>query len=177
MIEIIKNYLPDTTFEDMVSRIDQFPWVVAKKMNDASNAENQFAFIQDYCSKVYSETFMKDFATSFTKIAISPYLKKHNYKQVKIIRSRTNMYIKTVNYQDECGYHKDCLEPNIKTLLIYLEDSDGCTQFKDNGQKIISERNKAIIFPANSEHQTISQTNVLFRHNININFLIPEDST
>tara|TARA_B100000579_G_scaffold395036_1_gene372794 strand:- start:191 stop:718 length:528 start_codon:yes stop_codon:yes gene_type:complete len=175
MIEIIRDYLPEELFKKIMLSIDQLPWTIARKMNENSNSDNQFAFIQDYTSKLYTETYMKVVGEEFTKLVMNPYIKKHNLKKIKVLRCRTNMYIKTVNYQDECGYHQDQLNPNIKTLLIYMEDSDGCTQFKDTGQKIISERNKAIIFPASDFHQTISQTNTLYRHNININFFIPED--
>ena len=70
------------------------------------------------------------------------------------------------------GYHEDMDDENIFTLLLYLEDSNGGTQFKDNGRKIKSKRNRAIIFPARVEHQTVMQTNTLFRMNININFAV-----
>jgi len=177
MIETIRDYLPEDLFKRIMLSIDNLPWQIARKMNPKSNSDNQFAFIQDYTSKLFKQTYMKAAGEEITQLLMNPYLKKHNLKMIRVLRSRTNMYIRTVNYQDECGYHQDQVNPNMKTLLIYMEDSDGCTQFKDTGQKIISERNKAIIFPASHFHQTVSQTNTLYRHNININFLIPEDST
>ena len=177
MIETIRDYLPEDIFKKIMLSIDNFPWTIARKMNTNSNSDNQFAFIQDYTSKLFKKTYMKAAGEEFIQLLMTPYIKKHNLKKIAVSRCRTNMYIRTINYQDECGYHQDKVNPNMKTLLIYMEDSDGCTQFKDTGQKIISERNKAIIFPASDFHQTVSQTNTLYRHNININFFIAEDST
>ena len=170
MIEIIQNYLPEATFNDITSRLDDLPWLISRKMNINSSSENHFAFIQDYSHHIFQKSHLKGFADSFNKVVMAPYAKKHNLKNLKIYRSRTNMYIKTTDNSQECGYHQDQTIPNVKTLLLYLEDSDGFTQFKTTGEKISSERNKAIIFNSNIEHQTVSQTNTLFRHNININF-------
>jgi hypothetical protein len=56
-----------------------------------------------------------------------------------------------------------------KTLLYYIEDSNGYTEFND-GQKVESKRNRAVIFDAHLIHQTVTQTDKLFRTNININY-------
>ena len=70
------------------------------------------------------------------------------------------------------GYHRDIEDSEeVMTLLLYLEDSDGGTQFKETGEKVLSKRNRAVVFPAHLEHQTVSATNVLFRSNVNINFI------
>ena len=69
------------------------------------------------------------------------------------------------------GYHVDTPhDEGLLSLLLYLEDSDGGTQFKDNGRIIRSKQNRAIVFPAYQLHQTVMQTNTLYRTNININF-------
>ena len=51
-----------------------------------------------------------------------------------------------------------------------MEDSNGATEFKRTGERVVSERNKAMIFPSNEWHQTVSQTNDLYRMNVNMNF-------
>ena len=95
---------------------------------------------------------------------------------LKVWRSRTNIFIKTKTFPFSLfdrgmGYHRDVEDsPHMHTLLLYLEDSDGGTQFKDNGRIIRSKRNRAVIFPAHKMHQTIMQTNSLYRTNVNINF-------
>ncbi|KZR67734.1 hypothetical protein [Prochlorococcus sp. MIT 1303] len=171
-IETIHNYLADDILEGIVRRMDKLPWQIGRTMNPNSTSENHFAFIQDYSHKIFKETYLKDFPAKFNRALMTPYVKKHNCKSISVIRSRINMYIRTVGREDMCGYHQDYPNPGIKTLLLYLEDSDGCTEFKVSGDRIVSERNKAIIFDSNIEHQTISQTNTLFRHNVNVNFMI-----
>ena len=84
-----------------------------------------------------------------------------------------NMFLKTVDYQNELGYHIDLdgsYNSDFITMLIYLEDSNGYTQFKDTKEKIESKRNRALIFNSSIEHQTITQTDIPIRRNININF-------
>ena len=68
------------------------------------------------------------------------------------------------------------------SLLLYLEDSNGKTDFKNvqifDGIKIKavdSFANRALIFPSTCEHQTLTQTDVTFRTNINMNFKFDND--
>ena len=55
------------------------------------------------------------------------------------------MFIRTSDDPVEMGYHEDWTaedNPGIYSLLLYNEDSDGATQFKD-GEKILSKRNRS----------------------------------
>ena len=64
------------------------------------------------------------------------------------------MFIRTSDYPVEMGYHWTVEDnPGIYSLLLYNEDSDGATQFKD-GEKILSKRNSAILFDGMKTHQT-----------------------
>tara|TARA_Y100001960_G_scaffold293561_1_gene336662 strand:+ start:177 stop:764 length:588 start_codon:yes stop_codon:yes gene_type:complete len=167
-IEIIQNYLPENEFSVLYDMTTRLPWVLSKQMNPNASKEHHFAFIQDYSTEHFRNSF-KGLERSVFNTAIAPYCKKHQIG-AKLHRVRTNLYIKTLEYQDGCGMHEDSNIAECFTLLLYMEDSDGATEFKKTGKRVISERNKAIIFPANEFHQTISQTNVLFRMNLNINF-------
>ncbi len=170
MIEVIKNYLTEEIFSKLTNTVYSLPWILHKRMNVNSLEEHHFAFIQDYNTDEIKNNF-KGIETSLALTLLDPYLRK-NQISARIIRSRTNLYIRTINYQDGCGYHTDIdSDLDCLTLLLYLEDSNGATEFRDTGERIISERNKAIIFPCNLEHQTISQTDTLFRTNVNINFV------
>jgi hypothetical protein len=169
MIDIIHNYFIDAIFSEVIKVIESNNWRHAKKMSPNQKNENQFAFIQDYMKDKD-----QDFINKFGQIILSPYLNLKKIKSVNIQRIRTNLYIKTLSYNLEGGFHIDRFVTNERdfTLLIYLEDSNGATEFKYQNKKIISEKNKAIIFPTSLEHQTIFQTDKLFRYNINVNFRI-----
>ena len=167
-IEIIQNYLPENEFMALYDATTRLPWFLSKQMNPNATKEQHFAFIQDYSTEHFRNSF-NGLERSVFNTAIAPYCKKHQIG-AKLHRLRTNLYIKTLEYQDGCGMHEDSNLAGCYTLLLYMEDSDGATEFKKTGERVISERNKAIIFPANELHQTISQTNVLFRMNLNINF-------
>ena len=167
MIDIIHNYFTSETFSEVIKIIESKNWMMYKKMNPKAENEHQFQFIQDYTNDKD-----KDFTAKFSKLILSPYAKLKKINSLDILRVRTNLYIKTLPYSHEGGFHVDRTVTNEKdfTLLIYLEDSNGATEFKYQGKKIISEKNKAIIFPTSLEHQTIFQTDKLFRYNINVNF-------
>ena len=169
MIEIIKNYLAEETFNQVYNNVQSLPWAFKRKMNENSTNENQFQFLQDYSEAYYDNRA----ADSFARVILSPYLNSFSQeKSVEVIRVRTNLFIRTSSNKYGGGFHTDLSSAtnNHFTLLLYLEDSNGATEFKKSGRKVISERNKAVIFPCSLEHQTLSQTDVLFRFNININF-------
>ena len=68
------------------------------------------------------------------------------------------------------GYHQDIDDSkDYKTLLLYFETNNGYTEF-ETGEKIPSVENSALIFDANKMHQTVTQTDMMFRRNININY-------
>tara|TARA_B100000787_G_scaffold168599_1_gene157669 strand:- start:791 stop:1300 length:510 start_codon:yes stop_codon:yes gene_type:complete len=169
MIDVIDNYFTNETFSQVIKIIESNSWRHIKKMNPNAENDHQFHFLQEYI-----EDKDPDFLKKFCNLILSPYLKLKKIKSVAVRRIRTNLFIKTLPYNHEGGFHVDYLVTDEKdfTLLIYLEDSNGATEFKHQGKKIISKKNKAIIFPTNLEHQTIFQTDKLFRYNINVNFKI-----
>tara|TARA_R100000008_G_scaffold9746_1_gene4914 strand:+ start:588 stop:908 length:321 start_codon:yes stop_codon:yes gene_type:complete len=103
---------------------------------------------------------------------MGPYMRAKKGRIV-LLRARTNLYIKTKLFPTGMGVHKDIPDGGplkFFTLILYMEDSNGKTHFKDSGRKVISKRNRAVIFSSHLDHQTIPHTNILFRYHININF-------
>ena len=83
---------------------------------------------------------------------------------------RVNLFINTDNKNEGKGFHQDIInDDEMKTLLFYLEDSNGYTEFKD-GKIVESKKNRAVVFNSSVLHQTVMQTDTIFRRNININF-------
>ena len=60
---------------------------------------------------------------------------------------------------------------NVTTAIFYLNTNNGSTEFK-NGDIIDSVRNRIIMFPANTSHRAIGQTDVLERIVLNFNFIL-----
>ena len=166
MIKIVDNFLDEfnlNNIKDIISR-DDYDWCLWEKANSNSK-NNQFQFAHVY---VNENKIIKVMDDNIINVIMQTYSNTVN-KQFKVCRARVNLFLKTETNVG-FGYHKDIEDSNdFLTLLLYLEDSNGCTEFK-NGQKIQSKENRAIIFPAHVEHQTVSHTDIQFRKNININF-------
>ena len=89
--------------------------------------------------------------------------------------ARVNLFIKTSNENVPMGFHTDVLDSvsdahKFKTILLYLEDSNGYTEF-EKYENVMSKRNRACIFSALENHQTVSQSDIYFRTNVNVTFM------
>ena len=163
MIKIIDDYLPEKDFRRIIDTIEarnDFDWYLAPQANEWSTDPRAFQFMHN---QVYNSTLQYTSAKSFIQTILKPLKQK-----VKVHRCKTNLYIK----QEEpikLGFHTDYDVDTIKTLLLYLQDSNGYTEF-DNGHKVESKKNRAAIFSSNLKHQTVTQTDTMFRTNVNLNF-------
>ena len=165
--KVFDNYLEEDVFQKVESYIKNITdWEVLYFANRASHNEEQFQFLHTLIEK-NDIRYPKE--TPIIKSLLKPLF--HRGADVNVIRARVNMFIRTSSSPLEMGLHEDWDSPGPYSLLLYNEDSDGATQFK-NGEKILSKRNRAILFDATIPHQTIRQTTCLFRYNININFSI-----
>jgi hypothetical protein len=168
MYEIIDNYLKKEDFIKIQKWVlhRNFLWHFVDKPNETSTNEKQFQFGRVF---VEYDGVIVDDAVEYLKIILEPYCKNKNIK-VGINRAKINMYINVDNISRGLGIHQDIAdEKNYKTLLFYLDTNNGCTKF-ESGETIETVENRALIFDAHLYHQTVTQTDSLFRRNININF-------
>ena len=168
MYEIIDNYLKEDDFNKIEKWIlhRDFMWHFVDKPNRTSTNETQFQFGRVFIE--YGDTIVHD-AVGNLKNIMKPYCKSKKVK-VGINRAKVNMYINVNNKHEGLGLHQDIEdEKDYKTLLFYLDTNDGYTEF-ENGEKVNTVKNRALIFDAHLYHQTVTQTDSLFRRNININF-------
>lgn len=163
MIKIFDNYLPENKFKEVYNLVhnNNFNWVFTKNVNDNCK-ENDFQFLHkfvEFGNELYEN------ALFVPREIMRPY-----NKQIGITRAKANLFTKINENHNELGYHKDIEDQDgFYTLILYLEDSNGYTEFEDKSM-VLSKRNRALIFDANVNHQTVTQTDTLFRTNININF-------
>lgn len=168
-MEIIDSYLEESEFENIYQRVHDHCWILVKALNKNAKSEEDFQLIHYYvndCNATYEN------AGEIPSRVMTPYAHSNNISKILFVRARSNLFVRTSSVAREMGYHRDIEDSEeVMTLLLYLEDSDGGTQFKETGEKVLSKRNRAVVFPAHVEHQTVSATNVLFRSNVNINFI------
>jgi len=170
-LKIVDNFLEENNFRELEEFIHGANpcWNFSPKLNPDSTDENAFQFFHWWMKG--GDLSYKG-AEYYPKIILNQYLKNEKSKKVRLMHARANFFIRSSNKQLGLGYHKDIYDTEYcTTLLLYLQDSDGCTQFKETKEKVISKRNRALIFPSHLEHQTVSHTNTLFRTNINLNFV------
>lgn len=158
-------------FENILKTIntsESFPWFAYEKANHNSKfGDYHFMHHLIFEGKIMSNH-------KFIIDEISKNIARYYRKNILVVRARINLFTLQGN-QNGLGFHKDIEDSNgFKTLILYLENSNGMTEFK-NGKKIKSVKNRALVFDSHLEHQTIMQTDVTFRKNININFKVENE--
>jgi hypothetical protein len=178
MFKIIDNFLDDDKFNQIshLVKSSDFHWNLTSILNKNSNDgdwQGVYKIIEE--GRVVTSTY------KFMVDDLVKSLQKIYRKSVSVSRFRVNLFGK---YQESrgLGYHKDVLDGDYLSLLLYLENSNGKTEFKNvqmfNGMKmktVDSFANRALIFPSHCEHQTLTQTDVTFRTNINMNFVFDDN--
>ena len=90
-------------------------------------------------------------------------------KPKALVRIKANL-----NHQQENinihGYHVDYKYENLKTAVYYVNTNNGFTIFKKDNKKIISQKNKILVFDSNKEHSGTNCTDKPFRITLNFNY-------
>ena len=94
---------------------------------------------------------------------------KNKLEYVSLCRITVNLLLKQENPSSD--FHIDYEQNNKKmtTAIFYLNTNNGSTEF-EGGDKIDCVRNRIIMFPTNTLHRAIVQTDVIERIVINFNF-------
>ena len=178
MFKIIDNFLD----EDKINQINylikssDFHWNLTSSLNGNSNDGDW----QGYHLIVEEGRIISPNSMFMVDILVEC-LQKIYSKSINVSRFRINLFGRGQESRG-LGYHKDMFTDNYLSLLLYLEDSNGKTDFKNvqmfDGIKmksVDSFANRVLIFPSTCEHQTLTQTDITFRMNINMNFKFNND--
>ena len=97
---------------------------------------------------------------------------KNKLKYVSLCRITVNLLLRQEN-PIISDFHTDYEQNNkkITTAIFYLNTNNGSTEFKD-GDRIDCVRNRLIMFPTNTPHRAIGQTDVNQRIVLNFNFIL-----
>ena len=101
---------------------------------------------------------------------ILPILKKLN--SIACVQVRANLCFRDIDAK-ESAYHIDYDHPFVTTGILYLTNCNGKTILKNSEKEhsIDSIENRMLLFPAQTEHKLIYQTDVHKRYVINFNFI------
>ena len=154
---VLDGFLNPGTFLEMVRHIKDvnFPWCYPNSPGEP----------EQYCSILY-------FDHQFNR-SISPQL-MHIMRSVttqlnaiSILKIKVNA---TPRNAPEQIWHTDWqISTPSKTCVLYLNDCDGYTEFRD-GQRVVSKENTAVIFDTNLEHRGVPQTDLDRRLVLNITY-------
>lgn len=158
-MKVINNFIEKKEFKKLKEQIFNiyFPWYLQKGVNYDQDGHFQFTHIFIDNEKINSN-FISILNPVFEKIK----LKKLTYVKLNLI-TKTEKII-------EHGFHTDVDKKiNCKTAILYINDNNGYTKFKDENI-ITSEENKFISFDSNKEHTGSSCTDKEYRVVLNLNY-------
>ena len=155
-----KNFLDPRVFTELVSHINdtRFPWYYPPSARVPDGEPCQ------YINLLYYDHQFSN--------AINPMLMRclraitDQLDTIAILRVKVNA---TPKGAPEQQWHTDWqLSTPNKTCVIYLNDNNGYTEFRD-GKKILSVKNTAVVFDSNLEHRGVPSTDTR-RLVLNINY-------
>jgi len=159
-MKIIDNFLPKETADLIEEKMlcNTFPWFYEDCVNTAKDNKRFF----------FTHAIIKERVcySGFYESIAAPILNK--LQPNKISRIKCNLYPRE-NEQYIKGFHIDLPEKH-KVLLYSVNTNNGFTLF-ENGDKVPSIKNTALVFDGNLKHVGVPQTDEKIRMNININYL------
>ena len=158
--QVIENFLPQdiANFIEKEMVCDTFPWYYSDTVNTPED-DDKFFFSH---SIIYEGELNSRFYDSIALPIVS------KLRANKIFRVKCNLYPRQ-NKSDKKGFHTDMKEEH-KVLLYYVNTNNGFTLF-ENGDKVPSIKNTALLFNGNIKHMAVLQTDKKARINININYI------
>ena len=160
-MKTIKNVLEKEIADDIEKNLTSnvFPWFITRGIvNEGIDKDYQFNHIFYSNFKINSGLF--DLLQPILNIL----------KPVSLVRIKANL----VPRDSKITKHKMHADvnpsvKNCKVAIYYVNTNNGYTLFKNN-KKVMSEKNKLIIFDANTEHASTTCTNQDYRIVINFNY-------
>lgn len=185
-IKIIKNFFNDNDYKFIKNYfLNNGNWrynniVIKSKIDSTNYYDSQFVMPLYYHEKNNFKILEehKDFFYKFINLDDFNKLNISQLIRVKVNIKHFTEKIYKFDYHTDININKNNLElydqnnfNKFKTLIIYFNDCNGYTFFKDNEQIIYSEENKAVLFDANMEHSGTTTNNSKFRLVLNINYI------
>ena len=159
-MKIIENFLSEEKHKQILAIVTgSFPYYYQASTADP-NDKSYFFFGHNLYNDRQPNT---ESWTVFNLVL--PLISKVSHED--LIRAKVNLYTKSVE-PIITGFHIDQDEPH-KVLLYSVNTNNGYTLF-ENGDKVPSVANQALIFDGHLKHSSVTQTDENIRVNININY-------
>ena len=162
-MKIKDNFLAKKDLTELDNLVhNNFPWYLHKEQVTGADDGHWFGHI------IYNEDVPKsDLYNPMIKIF------KNYLKYVTLIRIHINLLLRQEkpsisDFHTDCDFSPEDTE-KITTAIFYMNTNNGATEFED--QKIDTIRNRLIMFPANTLHRAIGQTDTNERIVFNFNFI------
>jgi len=155
-LKIIPNHLKYYTFTELKNTIadKNFRWYFSQSSGEPEQYSNLLYYDHEFSEDV-TPKLKRILATICSQLGA-----------IAVLRININS---TPRNAPEQTWHTDwVLSTKSKTCVLYLNDNDGYTEFKD--KKVDSIANTAVIFDTDIEHRGVPATNVDRRLVININY-------
>ena len=163
-MEIINNFLQKEQFkilEDTLTK-NTFPWYLSRidKLNLIDFQLVHFFFNNSVVTSDWFSTLLNPIIN-----LLDPFI---------LIRVKANLILKDNNIIEH-GMHNDFIDDKAKnckitTGILYINSNNGYTKF-ENGEKILSEKNKYLEFDSELIHTGTNCTNQPYRIVINFNYV------
>ena len=154
-LKIIPNFLEFYTFNELYNQFNSpnFPWFWTQSPGEPEQYVNLLYFDHQFSSAM-NPTINRCLMAATNKLEV-----------IAILRVKLNATCRNAPEQE---WHTDWqISTHSKTCVLYLNDNDGYTEFKDT--KVESKANTAAVFDTNLEHRGVPSTDTR-RLVLNINY-------
>lgn len=163
-VEVIDSALDLSAFQRLESLVmsDYFSWYYNYAV--VNFAENEPLWSTQFTHVVYRD--FKILSESWDTVL--PLIERLNPSA--LVRSKFNStnYSPTIH---EHGFHQDSTDTRHQTAILYMNDCDGYTKFKNTGEIVESRANRLVVFPSLMFHTGTTCTNAKRRVVLNTVFV------
>ena len=169
MIEVYDNFLPKEVFTPIKEYIfsGRMPWYYMPNSVHDDDKCPQFSHALYVDCEPISDVYniIKPIFATLNPIGIHR-VKFNATPRTATIKEKPLHYDVT-GQEDADGNYTDI--PNFDICVLYMNDNNGYTYFED-GQKVKSKENRAVLFPSNLPHAGTSSTDTDLRVVLNIDY-------
>ena len=156
-MQVISHFLHQATFNELYSQFNSpnFPWFWTQSPGEQEQYVNLLYFDHQFSSAM-NPTINRCLMAATNKLEV-----------IAILRVKLNATCRNAPEQE---WHTDWqISTPSKTCVIYLNENNGYTEF-ENGEKVHSVANTAVIFDTNLKHRGVPATDVERRMVLNISY-------
>ena len=165
---IIDNFLTEQDFGTIRDTItaEKFQWSFSQYVDSPDEEPTPGQFVHTvYGGNIPHSPFFNSFVPIIQKFSISALYRIKMNLNFRLPEPFTYMFHSDLSHDFE-----EDVASHWTTAIFYINTNNGYTEFED-GVKIESVANRMVMFPSNTKHRGITQTDEQTRIMINFNYL------